>query len=165
MIFFHCFDCRKDGNDGKRALSSSADGRGSRPKASQREAKAIIVSLYSILCASSLQCSPRLVYRCVRTSQVHPLCPTSSKCARLRRAFHFPFSSTCTHPLFFPSLLMLRQVAPALPFYLLLFAKRKAKTPQHATRIAQHALSNTSCATQTRQSERSKLCYDGLKEL
>ena len=89
MTFFHCFDCRKDGNDGKRALSSSAaDGRGSRPKASQREAKAMIALLYSILCASSSQCSPRLVCRCVRTSQVHPLCPTSSKCARLRRAFH-----------------------------------------------------------------------------
>jgi hypothetical protein len=45
VTFFHCFDCRKDGNDGKRALSSYADGRGSRPKASQREAKAMIALL------------------------------------------------------------------------------------------------------------------------
>jgi len=41
------------------------------------------------------------------------------------------------------SLLMLRQVAPALPLYIFLFSQRKAKTPQHATRIAQHALCNT----------------------
>jgi hypothetical protein len=43
---------------------------------------------------------------------------------------------------------MLRQFAPALPLYLLLFSKRKAKTPQHAKRIAQHALRNTICAKQ-----------------
>jgi hypothetical protein len=47
------------------------------------------------------------------------------------------------HPLFFPSLLTLRQVAAALRISLLLFSKRKAKTPQHATRIAQHELRNT----------------------
>jgi hypothetical protein len=69
--------------------------------------------------------------------------------------------------LYTPSLLPFPPHAAAsrsgAPILSSLFAKRKAKTPQHATRIAQHALSNTSCATQTRQSERSKLCYDGLK--
>jgi hypothetical protein len=43
---------------------------------------------------------------------------------------------------------MLRQFAAALPISILLFSKRKAKTPQHATRIAQHELRNTIYATQ-----------------
>jgi hypothetical protein len=43
---------------------------------------------------------------------------------------------------------MLRQVAAALPISLLLFSKREAKTPQHATRIAQHELRNTIYAAQ-----------------
>ena len=45
-------------------------------------------------------------------------------------------------PLFFPSLLMLRQVAAALPLSLLFFSKRKTKTPQHRNTHAQHATCN-----------------------
>ena len=133
------------GNDGKQALSSSADWRGSRPKASERAAKAMIALLYSIRTASSLQCSPPAL--CATLSA--PPQVSARGCGALSILTPFPFSSTSTRPLFFPSLLTLRQVALALPLYLLLFAKRKAKMPQHATCIAQHALSNTSCATQT----------------
>jgi hypothetical protein len=49
----------------------------------------------------------------------------------LLRDFSFLF---CLHSLRFLSLLSLRQVAAALPISLLLFLKRKAKMPQHATR-------------------------------
>ena len=92
----------------------------------------------------------------------------SSKCAQLQRASHL-------RTLFFPFLLMLQQVAQALPLYLLLLSKRKAKMPQHATRIAQHALRNTTRqdaaasaksegVRKARQGECSEICDGGLKE-
>jgi hypothetical protein len=106
----------------------------------------------------AVTCSPR---RCT-------LSALSSKCAQLQRASHL-------RTLFFPFLLMLQQVAQALPLYLLLLSKRKAKMPQHATRIAQHALRNTTRqdaaasaksegARKARQGECSEICDGGLKE-
>jgi hypothetical protein len=73
---------------------------------------------------------------------------------------------------------MLRQVAQALPLYLRSLSKRKAKMPQHAKRIAQHALRNTTRqdaaanaasagsegARKARQGERSEICDGGLKQ-
>jgi hypothetical protein len=62
----------------------------------------------------------------------------------LSRGFPFLF---CLHSLLLPSVLSLRQIAAAFPICLLLFLKKKAELPQHATsnphrstHIAQHFL-------------------------
>ena len=79
--------------------------------------------------ARLLHSAAHLACRCMRTSQCTFSAP-SSKCARLRRAFHFPFFRP---PLFFSSLLTLRQVVLAalplsvLPSVTFIFEKEKRK--------------------------------------
>ena len=168
MTFFQCFAGAFGSSD-----LLSADVRGSRPKATERGMKAIIALLYSMRCASSLQCRPP---PCVPL-RAHLAGAPSLPCEVSARGCGALETSTLSSSLPPSCCGKCTHVAQALPLCLLLLSKRKAKMPQHATRIAQHALRNTNCATQhaktqqraerahraqiaqgqTRQGERSKL--------
>ena len=122
----------------------SADVRGSRPKATERGMKAIITLLYSMRCASSSQCRPP---PCVPL-RAHLAGAPSLPCEVSARGCGALHTSTLSSSLPPSCCGKCTHVTQALPLCLLLLSKRKAKMPQHATRIAQHALRNTNCATQ-----------------
>ncbi len=134
MTFFHCFECRKAGAQQQLCCPLMGE---ARSKRARNESDDCLVLLKTLCVLFKVQHAALHAVACAPRSCT--LSVPSSKCARLRRAFNFPFSSTLCSSL--PSSRCGKSPGRS---QLLFFYFRKEKRKRRNT---QHASLNTHCAT------------------